>query len=146
MYRFDKCMILKVTKQLFHRYFLCSEFKKNVASPKALILRHVHVQVYVLMYISTWTGTCTSVHVSYVYISICTGKCTYVQVRVHQYMSWCALICICTDVHVHMQNMKIYMIRKKKQGTWTWKWKSIALKCNTTIKVMDLVSKNLWLR
>ncbi len=50
MYRFDKCMILKVTDRFLHRYFICSELKKNVASPIALILRHEHVPVHVLMY------------------------------------------------------------------------------------------------
>ncbi len=61
MCRFDKCMILKVTEQLFHRYFISSEFLKNVSSPKALILRHVHVQVHVLMY--TYVHVYVPVHV-----------------------------------------------------------------------------------
>jgi hypothetical protein len=114
-------------------------YKKNVASPKALILRHVHVQVWYIVHVHvpvhvrcTCTGTHTSMffpdHVNfyvlhmYMYISTWTGTCTsvHVQIRVHQYMYRYMYISTCTDVHVsvyvHVQSMKIYMSRKKKTG------------------------------
>jgi hypothetical protein len=180
MYRFDKCVILKVLERSFHRYFVCSAFKKNVARPKALILRHVHVQVGVHQCFFSWsctfscsahmcTCTCTDVHV-YVHVLM---WCTCTE-YMYLYMYWCTRTCTCTDVHVPVhvlmyaylymywctRTCTVYMYwcpctcaehenlhdQEKKQGTWTWTWKSIALKCNATIKVTDLVSKNWWFR
>ncbi len=93
MYRFYKCMILKVTDRFSYRYFICSELKKHVSSSKALILRLVHVPVhqymnrYLYRYINTCKGTDTSVHVP---------------VHALMYMYMC-------------RKVKIYMISKKNR-------------------------------
>ncbi len=70
-------------------------------------------------------------------------------IYMYLYMFWCTCTCTCSDVHVPVHVLMYMNMCRTWKFTWSGKrtgymdmeMKSIALKCNATIKVTDLVWK-----